>query len=75
MKRSPHVPLRAAETVPSGGIAAAREMISLATVTALLTGVFSITQLGLLFYYDVSLALLALGLSLLVQYHRDLQNS
>lgn len=49
--------------VRAGGIAAAREMISLATVTALLTGIFSVTQLGLLFYYDVSLALLGTGLA------------
>ena len=49
--------------VRAGGIAAAREMISLATVTALLTGIFSVTQLGLLFYYDISLALLGAGLA------------
>jgi NHLM bacteriocin system ABC transporter ATP-binding protein len=47
----------------SMGINQIREILSGAVIASLLAGVFSIMNLGLLIYYDVSLALLAIGVS------------
>jgi NHLM bacteriocin system ABC transporter ATP-binding protein len=46
------------------GLAAIRQLLTGATVTSLLGGVFSLCSLGLLFVYDLSLAALALVLLL-----------
>ncbi|MEM9664968.1 MAG: NHLP bacteriocin export ABC transporter permease/ATPase subunit [Bacteroidota bacterium] len=61
--------------VRAGGISQIRQMLSGATITSLLAGVFSVFHLGLLFYYDVQLALwacaltaVALGAMLLASY-------
>ena len=48
----------------SMGINQIREILSGAVITSLLAGVFSIMNLGLLLYYDVNLALLAIGVSM-----------
>lgn len=50
--------------VRANGISKIRELLSGATVGSILSGIFSIFQLALLFYYDASLALWALGLTM-----------
>jgi|APSaa5957512576_1039674.scaffolds.fasta_scaffold01376_4 NHLM bacteriocin system ABC transporter ATP-binding protein len=47
------------------GINAIREILSGATLTAIMSGIFSLFSLILLFYYDLKLALVAIGLTLL----------
>jgi len=47
----------------AGGIGEIRRLLSGATISSFLSGLFSVFQLGLLFYYDANLALWALGLS------------
>ncbi len=47
------------------GINAIREVLSGATLTAIMTGIFSLFSLILLFYYDFKLAFVAIGLTLL----------
>lgn len=47
------------------GINAIREILSGATLTAMMTGIFSLFSLVLLFFYDLKLALVAIGLTLL----------
>ncbi len=49
----------------AGGISGIRQLLSGATITSLLGGVFSVFNLALLFYYDARLALWALGLTVL----------
>jgi ATP-binding cassette subfamily C protein len=51
--------------VRAGGISAIRQLLSGATVSSLLSGLFSALNLALLFYYDAGLALWALALTLL----------
>ncbi len=48
-----------------GGISAIRQVLSSATITTILGGLFSILNFGLLFYYSWRLALIATGLTLL----------
>ena len=47
------------------GINTIREILSGATLTAVMSGIFSLFSLALLFYYDLKLALVAIGLTLL----------
>lgn len=47
----------------AGGISEIRRLLSGATISSLLGGLFSVFQLGLLFYYDAGLAVWALGLT------------
>lgn len=49
--------------VRASGISGIRQLLSGATITSLLGGIFSLFNLGLLFYYDRGLALWALGLT------------
>lgn len=49
----------------AGGISEIRRLLSGATIASLLSGLFSAFNLALLFYYDVRLALWALGLTLI----------
>lgn len=48
----------------AGGISEIRRLLSGATISSFLSGLFSVFQLGLLFYYDAGLALWALGLTI-----------
>lgn len=45
------------------GVTSIRRIVTSTTLTSVLTGVFSMVNLGLLFYYDVTLALVGLGLA------------
>ncbi|MBU2489327.1 MAG: NHLP bacteriocin export ABC transporter permease/ATPase subunit [Proteobacteria bacterium] len=47
----------------AGGINAIRQMISGAAASAMIGGVFSVFYLGILFYYEVKLAFIALGVA------------
>jgi len=49
--------------VRAGSISQIRKLLSGATISSLLSGVFSVFQLALLFYYDAGLAWWALGLT------------
>lgn len=51
--------------VRAGGISEIRRLLSGATIASLLSGLFSIFNLALLFYYDAGLALCALAMTLL----------
>ena len=50
--------------VRAGGISTIRQLLSGATVSSILSGLFSVFQLGLLFYYDANLAMWAIGLTI-----------
>jgi ATP-binding cassette subfamily C protein len=50
--------------VRAGGISEIRRLFSGATISSLLSGLFSIFNLALLFYYDAGLALCACGMTL-----------
>lgn len=51
--------------VRAGGISEIRRLLSGATISSLLSGLFSLLNLGLLFYYDARLAAWACGMTIL----------